>query len=80
MTLFNFFIGISIAVIILVVYSALVVSTKQERIAQQLREENKFKRKPYSSHSVDNFAFETSEELTDKDEFDEFGEHDENFF
>jgi len=74
MTLFNVTIGISIAVIGLVVYSALVVSGRQERLAQRIREENKFERAPYSAGS---FAFEVSEELADDDEFDEF---DENYF
>ena len=68
MTILSISIGISIAVIGLVVYSALVVSSQQERIAQRVREENRFERAPYSA---DRFAFETSEELVDEDEMNE---------
>lgn len=67
MTLFGISIGISIAVIGLVVYSALVVSSRQERIAQQISEENSFER----AHSANGFIFETSDELADFDEDDD---------
>jgi len=89
MTLFSIFIGISVAVIGLVVYSALVVSSRQERIAQRVREENRFERAAYSKrtpgslYSAGSFAFETAEELTDEDEFnetDELSEFDGNYF
>ena len=71
MTLFNIFIGISVAVIVLVIYSALVISTRQEQTAQRVRDENRFERAPYSRRTADSFAFETSEELVDVDEFEE---------
>ena len=71
MTVFNLFISISVAVIGLVVYSTLVVSSRQDRIAQRVREENKFERAPYSPFSSGGFAFETSEELANEDELDE---------
>ena len=80
MTLFTIFIGISIAVISLVVYSALVVSGKQERLAQRVRDENRFERSPFSSYSADHFAFEVSEELTNEDEKDEFDPSQDEFF
>ena len=73
MTFFNVSIGILAAVIGVVIYSALVVSGRQERIAQRVREENKFERAP------SDFAFEASEELTDLDEVDESSEIDEVF-
>jgi len=60
--------GIAIAVVCLVVYSALVVSSRQDLIARRVREENRFVRasiNPYNSSG--RFAFETSEELTDED-------------
>jgi len=68
MALFGISIGISIAVIGLVVYSALVVSSRQEQIAQRIREENRFKRAPYAPYSTNSFAFETSEDLINEDE------------
>lgn len=75
MTLFNISIGIAVAVIALVVYSALVVSGQQERTAQRVREENRFERAPYSAYSAEGFAFETSDELTaHADELNEFNE------
>jgi len=91
MTLLNISIGISVAVIGLVVYSALVVSGQQERMAQRVKEENRFERAPYSQrtpgslYTAGGFAFETSEELTsslesaDEDELDEFDEFEDNF-
>jgi len=51
MILFNISIGISIGVIGLVVYSALVVSGRQEQIAQRIREENEFESEPHSQKS-----------------------------
>ena len=80
MTLVNISIGISVAVIGLVVYSALVVSSRQEQLAQRIREENRFKRAPYAPYSADRFAFEVSEDLMDEEELDEFSESEENFF
>ena len=76
MTLLSIFIGTGVAVIGLIVYSALIVSGRQERIAQRVREENRFERAPYSTgsgslYSAGGFAFETSEELSDLDEVDE---------
>ena len=67
MTLLSIFIGTSVAVIGLVVYSALVVSSRQERLAQRVKEENRFERAPGSGslYSAGGFAFETSEELAD---------------
>lgn len=76
MTLFSIFIGISVAVIGLVVYSTLIVSGKQDQLARRIREENRFQRAPYSegtsdsSTPVTNFAFEASEDLIDGDVFD----------
>ena len=74
MTLLSIFIGTGIAVVALVVYSALVISSRQERLAQRIREENSFERAPYSTYSTSGFNFETSEELTDVDEVDEISE------
>jgi len=71
MTFVGITIGIAVAVIALVVYSALVVSSRQDRLAERLREENSFKRAPYRSYSADSFAFETSDELMEDDEFEE---------
>jgi len=62
MTIIAITVGIALAVISLVVYSALVVSSQQERLAQRVKEENRFVRAPYN---YGRFAFETSEELTD---------------
>lgn len=75
MTLLHITIGISIAVIGLVVYSALVVSSRQEQIAQRVRKENSFKRASYTPHSADRFAFETSEDLVGEDELEEIEEN-----
>jgi len=61
------FIGVSVAVIALVVYSALVVSSKQEELAQRLRRENRFERAPYKTFSTDDLAFETADELVSDD-------------
>jgi len=80
MTLFSITIGISVAVVGLVVYSALVVSSRQEQIAQRVREENRFKRAPYAPYSADSFAFETSEDLVGEDELEETGNSSENHF
>jgi len=71
MTLLNITIGISMAVIGLVVYSALVVSGKQEQLARRMKEENRFDRTPYSPYSAGHFTFETSEELIDGDAFED---------
>ena len=67
------FIGISVAVIALVVYSALVISSKQEELAQRLRNENSFERAPYKTFSTDDLAFETADELVAGDELSEEG-------
>jgi len=80
MTLLSITIGISVAVIGLVVYSALVVSSRQEQIAQRVREENRFKRAPYAPYSADSFAFEISEDLVGEDESSEFDDFEENHF
>jgi len=73
MVLFIIFIVFSITVIGLVVYSALVISSKQDQIAQRLREENRFKRA-----SANGLALEASEELAnvgdETSEIDEIGE------
>jgi len=71
MTLLNITIGISMAVIGLVVYSALVVSGKQEQLARRMKEENRFDRTPYSPYSTPYLAFETSEELMAEDAFED---------
>lgn len=68
MTLLSISVGITVAVIGLVVYSALVVSSKQERLAERVREENRFERAPYMPYSTDSFAFEASEDLMEDDE------------
>ena len=78
MTLFGISIGISVAVVGLVVYSALVVSSRQEQIAQRIREENRFKRAPYAPYSANIFAFETAKELVSEDESDETSDSKEN--
>jgi len=78
MTFLNIFIATGIAVIGLVVYSALVISGRQERLAQRIREENGFEKVPCPTYSAGGFAFETSEDLTTGDdilsEIDEIGE------
>jgi len=75
MTLLHVTIGISIAVVGLVVYSALVVANQQEQTAQRIREENRFRKAPYAPYSADSFAFEISEDLVVEDEFDETEEN-----
>ncbi|MCL1989476.1 MAG: hypothetical protein FWG67_01170 [Defluviitaleaceae bacterium] len=67
MTLLGIFIGISVAVVGLVVYSTVVVSSRQEQIAQRVREENSFKRAPYSSYAADRFSFEIAEDLMENE-------------
>lgn len=62
-------VGITLAVISLVVYSALVVSSHQERLAQRVRAENRFVRAPrYPYTAASRFAFETADELTEDSE------------
>jgi len=51
MILFNIFIGISIGVIGLVVYSALVVSGRQGQTIRHIRKENEFESEPHSQKS-----------------------------
>jgi len=56
---------IAVGVIILVVYSALVVSSRQDKLAKRVREENTFKRASYTP-SRNHFAMETAEDFTEE--------------
>ena len=83
MTLFKISIGISIAVISLVVYSALIISSRGERLAEHIKKENRFERNPYQGYPTGDLAFETSDELAVSDDFnppDELNEFNENYF
>jgi len=62
-------VGITVAVISLVVYSALIISNQQARLANRLREENRFIQAPFTTG---HFAFETAEELTIENETREY--------
>ena len=62
-------VGITLAVFSLVIYTALVISGKQERLAIRVREENRFIRAPrYPYTAASRFAFEAAEEIIDESE------------
>jgi len=64
MALLGITILITVAIICLVVYSTLIISSRQDELAIRIREENSFKPAPFS---IDSFAFEASEDLVDQD-------------
>ena len=64
MSLITITAAISVAVVSLVAYSAIVIASKQERLAMRVRDENRFIRAPrYPYTAASRFAFETSEEI-----------------